>query len=145
MMNPVRGDAPEHGLPSITVVTPSFNQARFLERTIRSVLDQGYAQLEYLILDGGSSDGSTDIIRAYESHLAYWISEPDDGQSAAVNAGWRRASGEILGWLNSDDFYLPGTLQFVGEFFAAHPDVAFLYGTCDVVDEAGRKLRQVGH
>jgi glycosyltransferase involved in cell wall biosynthesis len=131
-------------LPSISVVTPSLNQAGFLDRAIRSVLDQGYAPLEYIVLDGGSTDGSGDIIRSHEARLARWTSEPDGGQAAAVNAGWRRATGEILGWLNSDDFYLPGTLEFVGAWFAAHPDASFLYGRCDVVDEHGRTLRQVG-
>ena len=131
--------------PTISVVTPSFNQAPFLERTIRSVLDQGYGPLEYLVLDGGSSDGSAEIIRRYASRLAYWVSQTDGGQSAAINAGWARASGEILAWINSDDFYLPGALSFVGEYFSTHPDVAFLYGTCEVVDDQGRRRGRIGH
>ena len=109
-------------LPRITVVTPSFNQARYLDRTIRSVLDQGYPNLEYMVLDAGSTDGSLDIIKRYSDRLDYWRSGPDNGQSAAVNEGWQRASGEVMAWLNSDDFYLPGALDFVGNHFRVHPE-----------------------
>lgn len=131
-------------LPSITVVTPSFNQAAFLERTIRSVLDQGYPNLEYLVLDGGSTDGSVDIIRRFADRIDYWVSQPDGGQTAAINAGWRRAHGEILAWLNSDDYYLPGALEIVGRAFVEHPDAALVYGPMRREDPDGRSLGMLG-
>lgn len=127
-------------LPSISVVTPSFNQARFLERTIRSVIDQGYPRLEYIILDGGSTDGSVAIIRRYSAQLTHWESRPDRGQSAAINAGWAMATGDVLAWINSDDFYLPGALRTVGEFFRDHPDAKLVYGACEIVDPDGSVL-----
>jgi glycosyltransferase involved in cell wall biosynthesis len=97
--------------PKLTVITPSFNQGRFIERTIRSVLDQGYPNLEYVIVDGGSTDDSVEIIRRYEDRLAWWVSEPDDGQSHAINKGLERTSGEIVAYLNSDDYFLPGAFD----------------------------------
>jgi glycosyltransferase involved in cell wall biosynthesis len=127
-------------LPTITVVTPSFNQARFLERTIRSVLDQGYPALEYIVMDGGSTDGSADIIARYADRISYWQSQPDGGQTAAINSGWRRATGDILCWLNSDDYYLPGSLHYVAEQMSNRPDVWTMYGSAEVVDEDGRHL-----
>jgi glycosyltransferase involved in cell wall biosynthesis len=130
--------------PTISIVTPSFNQAQFLERTIRSVLDQSYPRIEYMVLDAGSRDGSADIIRRHASALAYWRSERDAGQSSAINEGWRRATGDILAWLNSDDYYLPGTLEFIAKCFRASPGVPMVYGRCDMVDSAGRPLATVG-
>ena len=103
--------------PRISIVTPSFNQGQFLEETIRSVLEQGYPNLEYMVIDGGSTDGSIEIIRKYEKRLAYWTSEPDRGQADAINKGWRRATGEILAYLNSDDTYCPNALRLAAEAF----------------------------
>jgi glycosyltransferase involved in cell wall biosynthesis len=97
--------------PRLTVITPSFNQGAFIERTILSVLDQGYPNLEYVVVDGGSTDESVEIIRSYEDRLAWWVSEPDDGQSAAINKGLEHSSGEIVAYLNSDDYFLPGALE----------------------------------
>ncbi len=108
-------------LPLISIVTPSYEQGAFLEETIQSILDQGYPNLEYMIIDGGSTDGSVDIIRKYEAHLTYWVSEPDEGQYHALQKGFARAKGELLGWLNSDDLYLPGALLNVGRAYFRHP------------------------
>ncbi len=99
--------------PKITIVTPSFNQGQFLEETIQSVIGQQYPNLEYIIMDGGSTDNSVEIIKKYEKHLTHWVSEKDNGQAAAINTAFGLATGDILGWLNSDDMYMPGTLQIV--------------------------------
>ncbi len=110
--------------PRITVVTPSYNQGHYIEETIRSVLLQGYPNLDYIIIDGGSTDNSVDIIRKYELWITYWISEPDRGQSHAINKGFARATGDLLGWINSDDLLLPGALQqFARAFDRANPDI----------------------
>ena len=130
--------------PSFTVVTPSLDQAQFLERSIRSVVDQGYPDLEYFVMDSGSTDGSVEIIERYADRIDYWVSAPDGGQSAAINAGWSRGSGEIVAWLNSDDYYLPGTLATIGAYLQAHPEVFVVYGRCDIVDRGGEVLDRVG-
>ena len=103
--------------PKITIVTPSFNQAKFLEETIQSVISQNYPNLEYIIIDGGSTDGSIDIIKRYEKHLAYWVSEPDRGQSHAINKGLEKATGNIFNWVNSDDLLAPEALLEIGQLF----------------------------
>jgi glycosyltransferase involved in cell wall biosynthesis len=120
-------------LPRISVVTPSFNQGEYLDRTIRSVLDQEYPELEFIILDGGSTDGSVDVIRRYESHLAHWVSEPDRGQIDALNRGFGLATGDLLTWLNSDDYYLPGALGRIAEAYRTNPG-------CAVITCLGRNL-----
>ena len=114
----------------ISVVTPSFNQGRFLEKTICSVLDQGYPDLEYIIMDGGSMDNSLEIIRKYEDHLTYWQSSPDNGQYDAIQSGFEKSTGEIMAYLNSDDVYFPWTLRVVGEIFAKFPEVEWLTTSC---------------
>lgn len=131
-----------NSLPRISIITPSYNQAQFLEETIRSVLEQGYPNLEYIIIDGGSTDNSVEIIRKYENRLAYWVSEPDRGQSHAINKGFQKATGEILSWLNSDDVYLLNTLWIVGRFFANHPEVDVVYGGHLDIDEKGKIFRE---
>jgi len=127
-------------LPMISIVTPSYNQAQFLEETILSVLSQDYPSIEYLIIDGGSTDGSVEIIRKYEDRLAYWVSEPDQGQSQAINKGFQRANGEILAWMNSDDVYCPGAMRAAVDFLRLHPDVALVYGRAELIDGDGATL-----
>jgi glycosyltransferase involved in cell wall biosynthesis len=105
-------------LPIISIVMPSLNQAQFLEQAIRSVLDQNHPEIELIVIDGGSSDNSVDILRAFENRIAYWVSEPDSGQSDALNKGIRRASGDIIGWLNSDDSYQPGVFGDIAAVFS---------------------------
>lgn len=115
--------------PRISIVTPSYNQGQFIEETIRSVLLQGYPNLEYIIIDGGSTDSSVEIIKKYSRWLSYWVSEPDRGQADAINKGWRRATGDIMAWLNSDDIYLPGTLSAIA--FTMRPEEGILVGFGD--------------
>jgi len=122
----------------ISIVTPSYNQAHFLEHTIRSVLDQGYDNLEYVVIDGGSTDGSVEIIKKYQSQLAYWLSEPDKGHGNALNKGFRQTTGEIMAWLNSDDLYFPWTLRTVSEIFATHPEIDWITGINTIRDDQGR-------
>lgn len=112
----------------MTIVTPSFNQGEYLEETIQSVLAQEYPNLEYIIIDGGSTDNSVDIIKKYESSLAYWTSEPDNGQADAINKGFKRSTGEFLGWINSDDILYPNALKRVVETFNANPTIDLIYG-----------------
>jgi glycosyltransferase involved in cell wall biosynthesis len=130
-----------HCLPKISIITPSFNQGRFLEETIMSVLNQNYPNLEYIIIDGGSTDNSVEIIKKYEKYLAYWVSEKDRGQSHAVNKGLARSTGDIIGWLNSDDTYLPGTLLTVDEMFQHYRDFDVIFGDQVLTDEQGGFLR----
>jgi hypothetical protein len=128
------------GLPSISLVTPSFRHGRFLERTMLSVLAQGYGRLEYVVQDGGSDDGTLEILRSYGPRLSRWASEPDDGQSQAINRGFASTSGEVMGWLNSDDLLLPGALRRVGEVFCRHPEVDVVYGNRVLVDERDMQI-----
>ncbi len=123
--------------PRISIVTPSYNQGQFLEETVLSVLNQNYPNLEYIIMDGGSTDNSLNIIRKYADRLAYWVSEPDKGQTHAINKGLRRATGEILAWLNSDDLLLPHAMAMVMNAFKCFPRAGFVYGDCQVIDRNG--------
>jgi len=124
----------------ISVITPSFNQARFIERTIHSVLDQDQRDVEHIVVDGGSSDGTLDILRRYTGRIV-WISEKDRGQTHAINKGLRLATGEIVAWLNSDDTYEPGALALVARHFMDHPDSRWVYGKCRIVNDADREIR----
>lgn len=126
--------------PKITIVTPSYNQGQFLEETIFSVLNQDYPNLEYIIIDGGSTDNSVEIIKKYEDRLAYWVSEKDRGQSHAINKGLKKSNGEILNWLNSDDMLAPRAFHTVVESFARNPEADFCFGDLDVVDTNGQML-----
>jgi glycosyltransferase involved in cell wall biosynthesis len=116
--------------PRITVVTPSFNQGHFIEQTITSVLDQKYPNLEYIVMDGGSTDGTVDILRKYQRHIDFWVSAPDKGSADAINKGFAEASGEILAWLNSDDVYEPGVFAQVADLFRQWSDVDVISGRC---------------
>jgi glycosyltransferase involved in cell wall biosynthesis len=122
----------------VSIVTPSFNQSSYLEQTIRSVLEQDFADIEYLVIDGGSIDGSVDTIKKYASRLTYWMSEKDSGQADAINKGMARAKGEIVAWLNSDDYYLPGTVATAVKAFDENPDIALAYAYMLAVDELGQ-------
>lgn len=121
--------------PSISIITPSLNQGEFLERTILSVLNQHYPNLEYIIIDGGSKDESVELIKKYEKYLAYWVSEKDNGQSDAVHKGFQRSKGEVLAWLNSDDIYLADTLYKVAEVFRNEKETEVVYGNKYIIDE----------
>lgn len=129
--------------PKITIITPSYNQGQFLEETIRSVLLQNYPNLEYIIMDGGSSDKSLEIIKKYEPWLTYWVSEKDNGQADAIYRGFEKATGDIIGWLNSDDYLLPGALQKVAVSFMKNSEVEFVIGGGLVVDAEGRLIRKL--
>lgn len=126
-------------LPKISVVTPSLNQGRFLEECITSVIKQDYPDFEYIIIDGGSTDDSLDIIAEYKQYIAYSVSEPDNGQSGAISKGFRKAKGELVAWLNSDDYYLPGAFRKVAEAYGRNPEASFYFGNGLRVDSGGMK------
>ena len=127
--------------PKITVVTPVYNQVKFLEETIKSIVNQGYPNLEYIIIDGGSTDGTVDIIKKYEKHLTYWVSEPDKGMYHAIQKGFDRSTGEIMCWLNSDDVFFDRCLFAIADVFTNHPEVEWFSGKSASIDEKGMVIR----
>jgi glycosyltransferase involved in cell wall biosynthesis len=126
--------------PLISVITPSYNQAQFLEATIQSVLSQDYPNLEYLVLDGGSTDGSLEIIQRYADQLTYWHSRKDNGQAEAINEGFQKATGKYIAWLNSDDLYLPGCITNAVALLEADPNLGMVFGQVEVINQAGAHL-----
>jgi glycosyltransferase involved in cell wall biosynthesis len=131
------GDTKGSPLPKVTIVTPSFNQGWSIEGTIRSVLFQGYPNLEYIIMDGGSTDETIEIIKKYERWVSYWVSEPDCGQADAIAKGFGRATGDIIAWINSDDWYLSGAFFSASNAFLVDKDLGMIYGDCKIYDRDG--------
>jgi len=127
-------------LPVISIITPSFNQARYIEATIQSVLAQDYPRIEYIIVDGASTDGTVDVLKKFEGRIASWVSEPDKGQTDAINKGFARAKGDILAWINSDDTYEAGAVGAAVKFLLEHPEVGMVYGDCNFINESGRVI-----
>jgi glycosyltransferase involved in cell wall biosynthesis len=132
--------SPPTPAPVISIVTPSFQQGRFLARTLQSVISQGYPALEYVVRDGGSTDETVEVLERFDASLTYWQSKPDDGQADAINRAFERTSGEIMAWINSDDILLPGALAYVARYFDEHPDVDVVYGHRVMIDEFDRKI-----
>jgi glycosyltransferase involved in cell wall biosynthesis len=134
-----------HKQPLVSIITPSFNQAQFLAQAITSVLDQDYPSIEYLVVDGNSTDGSQSIIKNFEKKIDWWVSESDQGQAEAINKGMKRAKGEIIAWLNSDDYYLPGAVTRVVASFQEHPLCSFVYGDVMAVNANGSQINKLNY
>ena len=137
--------AEEQNLPFVSIITPSYNQAGYLEETIRSVLEQDYPNIEYLIVDGGSKDGSVDIIRKYADRVDWWVSEPDKGQADALNKGLALARGEIVAWLNSDDVYRPGAIRQAVDELKRYSDVSMVYSKLHSIDRWGQVFNTISY
>jgi glycosyltransferase involved in cell wall biosynthesis len=132
-----------NSLPRITVITPSYNQGKYIEQTIKSISGQNYPNLEHLVVDGGSTDQTLDVLRKYE-HQLRWVSERDRGQSDAINKGLQQATGDVICYLNSDDLFTPNALFKVGAFFQAHPQAFWLTGKCKIIDQNSKEMRRPG-
>ena len=124
----------------ISIVTPSYNQAAYIEETIQSVLTQDYSEIEYIIVDGGSTDGTVDIIKKYEEKISWWVSEKDKGQTDAINKGFARATGDVLAWINSDDTYEPGAVAAAAHYLQQHPEVGMVYADCNFINQSGNVI-----
>jgi GT2 family glycosyltransferase len=127
-------------LPLISIVVPTYNQGQFIEQTLRSIIDQNYPNLELIVVDGGSSDNTLNIIKQYEAHIAWWVSEQDSGQTAAINKGFMQSKGEIMAWINSDDLVASGALHQVANYFIKHPKTQVVYGDRILIDEEGFEI-----
>jgi glycosyltransferase involved in cell wall biosynthesis len=128
------------GLPKISIITPSFNQGQFIEETIKSILDQNYPNLEFWVMDGGSNDSTVSILKKYGDRIK-WVSQPDKGQTDALNKGLHKITGDIIAYINSDDAYLPNTLHTVAEYFEKNPGCDWLTGDYFIIDERGQKMQ----
>ena len=128
--------------PKVSIITPSYNQGHFLEASIQSVLAQSYPNIEYIAVDGGSKDNSLEILKKYQKHFAWWVSEKDKGHADALNKGFSRATGEILAWLNSDDVYYPHAVAEAVAILQERPEVGMVYANADLIDNSGAKIGQ---
>jgi glycosyltransferase involved in cell wall biosynthesis len=131
-------------LPKVSIIIPSFNQGQFLEASIRSVLEQDYPNIECIVVDGGSKDNSVEIIKKYQDHFAWWVSEKDKGHAAALNKGFSHATGDILAWLNSDDIYFPGAVSEAVSVLQSRSEAGMVYGDADLIDDSGETVGQFG-
>lgn len=127
-------------LPLVSIVTPSFNHMKYIEATMQSVLTQDYLNIEYIVVDGGSSDGTVDVVKKYENKITWWVSEKDKGQTDAINKGFARATGDILAWINSDDTYEPGAISAAVNYLQEQPEVGMVYGDCNFINENGKVI-----
>lgn len=126
--------------PLVSIITPSFNQGKYLEETMLSVLNQDYERIEYIVVDGGSTDNSLEVVQKYQSRLAWWVSEKDKGQTDAINKGFEHASGQIVAWLNSDDVYYPGAVREAVEYLVSHPQIGMVYADLDFINQVGKLI-----